>query len=93
MAVGLWEDGRIGTVRGFRNNQYYFRSVIHTGSGDVFLDLDAGEKPKHVHLLTKIMQFFQSGVSPIQLSETVEAIRFLEAADESRLTGRKVKLK
>ena len=93
MAVGLWEDGRIGTVRGFRNDQYYFRGVIHTGSGDVFLDLDAGEKPKHVHLLTKIMEFFQSGIPPIKPSETVEAIRFLEAADESRKTGRKVTLK
>lgn len=92
VAVGLWKDGRIGTIRGFRNDQYYFRGVIHTGSGDVFLDLDAGEKPKHVHLLTRIMEFFQSGVPPIQLSETVEAIRFLEAADESRRTGERIKL-
>jgi predicted dehydrogenase len=93
VAVGLWEDGRIGTVRGFRNDQYYFRGVIHTGMGDVFLDLDAGAKPKHVHLLTKIMEFFRSSVSPIKLSETVEAISFLEAADESRVTGRKVNLR
>ncbi|RKX32043.1 MAG: gfo/Idh/MocA family oxidoreductase [Verrucomicrobia bacterium] len=92
VAVGLWKDGRIGTVRGFRNDQYYFRGVVHTGSGDVFLDLDTCEKPKHVHLLTKVMDFFRSGVSPIPLSETVEAIRFLEAADESRVTGSRVRL-
>jgi predicted dehydrogenase len=93
VAVGLWGDGRIGTIRGFRNDQYYFRGVVHTGSGDVFLDLDACEKPKHVHLLAKAMEFFRTGVSPVNLAETVEAIRFLEAADESRVTGRKVNLK
>jgi len=92
VAVGRWEDGRIGTIRGFRNRQYYFRGVLHTGSGDVFLDLDAGERPKHVHLLARIMDFFRGGVPAVRLSETVETIRFLEAADQSRASGKKVRL-
>ncbi len=57
------------------------------------VDLDACDKPKHVHLLAKAMEFFRTGVSPVNLAETVEAIRFLEAADESRVTGKKVSLK
>ena len=40
VAVGLWEDGRIGSARGFCTDNYYFRVVIHRSSGEVWLDLD-----------------------------------------------------
>ncbi len=92
VAVGLWDDGRIGSIRGFRNGQYFFRAVLHRASGDQWLDLDAGERPKHVPLLASILEFFRTGVSPIPLENTLAAIRFLEAADQSRSTGRKVDL-
>jgi len=92
VAVGLWDDGRIGSIRGFRNGQYFFRAVLHRASGDQWLDLDAGERPKHVPLLASILEFFRTGVSPIPLANTLAAIRFLEAADQSRSTGRKVDL-
>jgi hypothetical protein len=93
VAVGRWDDGRVGIIRGFRNGNYYFRSVLHRASGDEWLDLDAGERPKHVPLLASVLEFFRSGVSPVSPENTLEAVRFLEAADQSRATGQKVVLK
>ncbi len=92
LAVGHWRDGRIGTIRGFRGSGYYFGGVLHTDNGIVFLDLDSGEKAKHVHLTNSIIEFFRTGKSPIAVAETVEVIRFLEAANESRQTGETVPL-
>lgn len=92
VAVGLWDDGRIGSIRGFRNGQYYFRAVLHRASGDQWLDLDTGGCPKHVPLLASILEFFRTGVSPIPVANTLEAIRFLEAADKSRISGERIKL-
>jgi predicted dehydrogenase len=92
VAVGLWKDGRIGTIRGFRNDRYYFRGVLHRESGDVFLDLDAGEQPKHFHLLVRVLDFFRGGPPAVTIENTLEVIRFLEAADRSRRTGERVRL-
>lgn len=90
VAVGRWHDGRVGVIRGFRNGNYYFRAVLHRASGDQWLDLDAGACPKHVPLLASILEFLRTGISPISQENTLEAIRFLEAADQSRSTGEKV---
>ena len=92
VVAGLWADGRIGCIRGFRGDRYYFRGCLHHGAGTVWMDLDGGRKAKHVHLLAAILEFFRTGVSAIPIENTVEVVRFLEAADESRVTGRRVVL-
>ena len=92
LAVGFWRDGRLGTIRGFRGSGYYFGGVLHTENEIVYLDLDSGKNAKHLHLTKSIVEFFRTGKSPIAVAETVEIIRFLEAANESRLTGKTVPL-
>ena len=44
-------------------------------------------------LVREIVRFFQTGVAPVSIEETVEIIAFMEAADESkRRNGAVVKL-
>lgn len=92
MAVGLWSDGRIGSVRGFRAENRYFRGVLHRENRDEHLDLDAGTHPKHYHLMQNILSLFRSGESPVPVDQSVEIVRFLEAANASRESGECVKL-
>jgi predicted dehydrogenase len=92
VAVGLWPDGRMGTIRGYRGENYFFRATLHRTDGVSLLDLDAGEPTKHFSLTAAILEFFRTGNSPIPPSESAEIVRFLEAANESRATGQRVTL-
>ena len=55
-------------------------------------DYEACVKPAYALMLEKILTFFRTGESPVPISESVEIIRFLEAANESRETGLRVTL-
>ncbi len=92
LVVGVWEDGRIGTVRGNRKGNGKFGALIHREQGSEFVDVYAHPKPYYASMLENIMEMFQTGKEPIDLEETLQIIRFIEAANESRLTGKTVKL-
>jgi hypothetical protein len=89
VAVGTWGDGRIGIIRGDRAGNKAFGGVIHREHSNQWVNVDAGRRPD-IGLTHAIMAFFQGGPSPIPLDETVEIIRFLEAANESRDNGGRV---
>ncbi len=92
LLVGEWEDGRIGTVRGNRKGNNQFGALIHMESSTVFADGQSGTKPHYASLLEQVMIMFKTGEPRIDIEETTEIIRFIEAANESRRTGKKVKL-
>lgn len=92
LVAGVWEDGRIGTIRGNRKGNKTFGAVIHCTNKTEFVDGEKHPKPKYAGLLEAVMDMFQSGVPSIDPQETIEIIRFLEAANESRAKGRTVKL-
>jgi len=82
LLVGVWADGRIGTVRGLREGTWEFGCTLFTKSGK--RDSVAAETPpSYAMLLQKVVPFFQTGRSPIDLEETVEVMAFLEAAEAS----------
>jgi len=90
--VGRWRDGRLGVARGNRAGNGAFTGVIHREKADQWVDASAGRPPHH-GLAHAIMDFFRGGAAPVTLDETVEIIRFLEAANESRANGgREVRL-
>jgi hypothetical protein len=92
LLVGLWEDGRIGTVRGLRQGAWEFGCTLFTKSGAKH-SVAAAAPPSYAMLLQKLIPFFQSGQSPIDLEETVEVMAFLEAAETSLAeNGRVVEL-
>ena len=86
--VGLWEDGRIGTLRGNRTGANNFGCVITTGKSTK-AGFASEEIPYYALLLKKVIPFFQTGVSPIDVSESLEIIAFLEAASKSRASDGK----
>ncbi|RDW20651.1 Gfo/Idh/MocA family protein [Oceanobacillus chungangensis] len=90
LLTGVWKDGRIGTVRGNRKGNFQFGAVVHFEGGSEFVSIHSKQKPYYASLLEQIMLFFENGVSRIPLSETKEIIRFIEAANESRDSGKSV---
>ncbi|MGE7823166.1 Gfo/Idh/MocA family protein [Paenibacillus sp. NPDC093718] len=90
--TAVWNDGRIGTIRGNRAGNERFGMTIHRTEGSSFVDIMAHPKPYYASLLEQIMKMFTTGVSDVPLSETLEIIRFLEAANVSRETGETVRL-
>jgi hypothetical protein len=83
VAVGTWDDGRIGTFRGTRTGQHTYGGTAYGEEGDAVLGPFEGYGP----LLTEIIQFFQTGNPPVSSEDTLEICAFMEAADESRLIG------
>ncbi|GGD53564.1 dehydrogenase [Paenibacillus nasutitermitis] len=92
LAVGVWRDGRIGTVRGNRKGNYRFGAVIHREKSTQYADVSAHPKPFYAGLLEQVMVMFKTGAAPLAIEESLELIRFIEASNESALTGRPVKL-
>lgn len=90
--IGRWADGRIGTVRGNRKGNASFGATIHRMKGSEPVDVYANPKPYYASLLERVMGLFESGKSPIDPQETLQVIRFIEAANASRASGKTVTL-
>ena len=80
VAVGTWNDGRIGTFRGTRTGQHLYGGTAYGEEGNAPL----GPFEGYSSLLTEIIQFFQTGNAPVKKEDTLEICAFMEAADESR---------
>jgi len=76
MAVGTWNDGRIGTFRSARS----YGGTAFGEKGNAVLGPFEGYKP----LLTEIIQFFETGTPSVKAEDTLEMCAFMEAADESK---------
>lgn len=90
--IGVWEDGRIGTVRGNRKGNKLFGASIHRESETDFIYATKQEKPIYAGLVEDALNLFKTGKASIEPEETIEVIRFIEAANESRETGKSVHL-
>jgi predicted dehydrogenase len=89
--TSVWDDGRIGTVRGNRKGNNGFGVLIHRQKGTQYIDAKAA-KPYYASMLERIMEMFHGGESAVDIEETLSIIRFIEAANESRATGKAVEL-
>jgi hypothetical protein len=81
IVVGTWKDGRLGTFRGTRKGKQQFGGTAFGENGVSNLGGYAG----YHDLLKKIIDYFETGVPPINESETLEIYAFMEAADESKM--------
>lgn len=90
--VGVWRSGAVGTIRGSRSGGYPFAAAIHRERQSSFVYVPAEEKPFYASLLEQVMRMFETGVPAVPLEATLEVIRFIEAANESRKTGDTVDL-
>ncbi len=90
LVVGEWRDGRIGMARGNRSGNHRFGAIVHGREQSRFADVSGYAKPFYASLVERIVDFCRTGAPPVSIDETAELIRFIEAANESRETGKPV---
>ena len=83
VAVGVWQDGRVGTFRGIRQGQRGYGSTVFGTKGIV----PGGGFDGYEPLIVEIVKFFKTGKPPVAAEETLEIFAFMEAADESKRQG------
>ena len=83
VATGAWEDGRIGTFRGRREDPHAYGATVFTKNGIV----QAGRFEGYEPLVAEIVKFFRTGRPPVTVKETLEILAFMEAADQSKRNG------
>jgi hypothetical protein len=83
VVVGVWNDNRIGTFRGLRSGKSGFGGTVFGETAILALGDYQGYNP----LLKKIIEFFNTGIVPVQSEETIEIFAFMTAAEESKLNG------
>jgi hypothetical protein len=83
LAVGVWEDGRIGTFRGVRKGSGGYGGTAFGDKGVEQIGSFGGYEP----LLVEIVKFFKTKELPVSPEETLEIYAFMSAADESKKRG------
>jgi predicted dehydrogenase len=87
VVTGMWKDGRIGTMRGNREDKEY--GAIVFGSKAVVSSKDGGEESQlgrsgYYGIVSAVVRFFQTKEPPVTPEETLEIIAFMEAAEISK---------
>lgn len=92
IVTGVWGNGRVGTLYGYRYpGMSAFGATVYAGKS-VHQGIAQSTPPWYALLLKEILPFFRTGEAPIDPQETLEIIAFLEAANTSRETGEVVSL-
>lgn len=80
--AGVWQDGRIGTLRGLRFKDAGFGCSVFTDKGVIQCTLQQ-DPPSYAMLMRAVVPFLQTGLPLIPLAETLGIIAFLDAAHQS----------
>jgi len=78
--TGVWEDGRIGSVRAIREGA---SNIAGTAFGEKGI-APLGPFNSYAPMITQIISFFETGKPPVSEAETMEIFTFIRAADISR---------
>ncbi|MCS7253083.1 MAG: Gfo/Idh/MocA family oxidoreductase [Armatimonadetes bacterium] len=85
VVIGIWADGRIGTVRGTRSGVHGYgftafceRKIIASSIDTRFI---------YRELLKRVVEMFQTGKPPLDIQESLEIVAFIEAAMRSMRCG------
>lgn len=92
LITGIWADGRIGTVHCNRTGNYEYHGLVHFEKQSAHVNVQTETKGFFTCLAEAIMQFIATRQPPVEAEETIELIRFIEAANESRDNGGRVVL-
>jgi len=82
---GVWENDRIGVFRGIREGKTGYGGTAFMEDEIVELGTFEGYRP----LVVRIVEFFNAGVPPVPVEETIEIYAFMTAAYISKLKGGK----
>ena len=76
------------TVHGLRDAHGKFGATIHRAKGIQFVDAYGGSKRSaYANMLDAVMRSLPQGKSDVDPKDTIEVIRLIEAANESRTNG------
>lgn len=81
VVTGLWKDGRIGTLRGIRKGQPGYGYTAYCENAIVRTSINAGYIYRE--LLKRIVEMFRTGKPPIDITESLEIVAFIEAVMRS----------
>ena len=87
-----WADGRMASIHGLRETHHKFGATIHRKKGFQFVDAGAGKRSAYALMLEAILRSLPAGKSDVAPADTLEIIRLIEAANESRESGKSVTL-
>ncbi|MAE66796.1 MAG: oxidoreductase [Phycisphaeraceae bacterium] len=78
-------DGRLASIRGIRRGAGGFTALLHREeAGMQFVNAYSADRPPYAALLEAILRSLPHGVSDVPAEETLEVVRLIEAANESR---------
>jgi hypothetical protein len=83
VVTGVWENNRIATFRGIRAGKKGYGGTVFSEKKIKLLGPYIGYNP----LLKKIIEFFKTGIVPVEPEETLDILAFMETADESKKRG------
>jgi len=81
VVVGEWEDGRIGTVRGVRKGAYAYGFTVICERQAWATTIDT--RFIYRELLKRVVEMFQTRKPPLDISETLQIVAFIEGAKKS----------
>jgi hypothetical protein len=93
LVVGIWKDQRVGTYRGMRVGKgpyYHFGGFAYCEKEAVPLDNYTGYG--FYSLTQEVVKFFNTGFVPVSPETTIEIYAFMEASNQSLLSGKPVKI-
>ncbi len=80
VTVGVWSDGRVGVFMGLRSGKTGYGGTAFGTQGIS----EVGPYQGYEALVVHIIEFFTTGVPPVEPEETLEIYAFMAAADESK---------
>jgi hypothetical protein len=92
LITGICSDGRLASIRGLRGAHNKFGAVLHRADGYQFVDLSNNTPSYYSSMLAAILASLPNGKADIDPQATIQAMRFIEAANESRESGKPVRL-
>jgi predicted dehydrogenase len=82
--VAVWPDGRTACIHGLRKAHGRFGVTIHREKGFQQVDCSAGARSTYAVMLEAIFRSLLHGHSDVDPADTLEIIRLVEAANQSR---------
>jgi hypothetical protein len=85
VVTGLWEDGRVGSLRGTRAGAHAYGFTVWGEKSVRTCAIDASFIYRE--LLKQMVRMFETNEAPLDIEETVEIVRFIVAALQSAQNG------
>jgi predicted dehydrogenase len=79
-------------MRGIRDAHHKFGVTLHRKDDFDFVNLQQNQRAWYANMLEAILKTLPQGKSDIAPEDTLEVIRIIEAANESRASGKTVSL-